>query len=96
MVPDDAADVRARITSIEIESDTTARVVWSEGHNLSALTEGSTVDLPDDMMIAGTSVILAETELNYETPLGILFPGSMNFTHTAYRRSRLVDPIPRA
>lgn len=96
MAPDNAADVRARITSIEVESTSTARIVWSEGHGMSALTEGSTIDLPTDMMIAGTSVILAETEFTYEAPLGILFAGAMDFEHTAYRRSRLVDPIPRA
>lgn len=96
MVPDDAANVRARITSIEIESAATARIVWSEGHGMSALTEGATITLPDDMMIAGTSVILAEAELTYEAPLGILFAGAIDFEHTAYRRSRLVDPIPRA
>lgn len=95
MVPDDVSEVRARITSIEVETTTLARVVWSEGHGLSALTAGASIDLPDDMMIAGTSVILAEADMSYEAPLGILSPSALSFEHTAYRRSRLVDPIPR-
>ena len=96
MVPDDPNDVKARITSVEIESATTARIVWSEGHGMSGLTAGAVIDLPDAMMIAGTSVIFAETELHYESPLGILFTGAVDLNHEAYRRSRLVDPIPRA
>lgn len=96
MVPDDPDDVKARITSIDIESATTARIVWSEGHGLASRTAGAVIDLPDAMMIAGTSVILAETELHYEAPLGILFTGAVSLDHEAYRRSRLVDPIPRA
>ncbi|MEQ1618218.1 MAG: TadE/TadG family type IV pilus assembly protein [Terricaulis sp.] len=96
MVPDPAAEVRARITSIEVVSSSSARVVWSEGHGMSAFSDGASIDLPEDMMLPGTSVILAETAFTYEAPLGILFTGSMNFEHTAYRRSRLVDPIPRA
>ncbi len=96
MVPDDPDDVKARITSVEIEDATTARIVWSEGRGMSGLTAGGTIDLPDAMMIAGTSVIFAETELHYESPLGILFTGAVALNHEAYRRSRLVDPIPRA
>lgn len=96
MIPDAAADVRARITSIEVVSSSSAVVVWSEGHGMSPFSDGASIDLPDDMMLPGTSVILAETEYTYEAPLGILFTGSMDFEHTAYRRSRLVDPIPHA
>ncbi len=96
MTPDNGDDLQARITSIDIESTTVARVVWSEAHGMSALTEGDLIALPADMMVAGTSVILAETEFAYAAPLGILFAGNMSLEHHAYRRSRLVDPIPRA
>ena len=96
MAPDSATDMKARITSIEVVSSNSAQVVWSEGHGMSAYSNGASFDLPADMMLPGTSVILAETQFDYEAPLGILFTGSMRFEHTAYRRSRLVDPIPRA
>lgn len=95
VVPGTGDNITARITSIEIESTTTARVVWSEGSGMSALISGSTVDLPTAMMVAGTSVILVETAMQYDAPLNILFPGAVTLSHQAYRRSRLVDPIPR-
>jgi hypothetical protein len=87
--------MQMRITSITIEDATTARVVWSEGHNMSPLVADSTVTLPAGMMTPGTSVIMAESVYPYDAPLGFLFAGQINLKHNAYRRSRLVDPIPR-
>jgi hypothetical protein len=47
------------------------------------------------MMRPGTSVIMAESSYPYESPLGFVIDGTMDLEHVAYRRSRLVDPIPR-
>ncbi len=96
MYPDSGATMQVRVTSISIESATTARVVWSEGHGgMSALNEGETIDLPDAMMNPGTSVIFAETDYEYQSPTGFLLAGPVHIRHEAYRRSRLIDPIPR-
>jgi Flp pilus assembly protein TadG len=90
----DAVDIR--ISSISIESASIARVVWSEGHGMDARQAGTTVeDLPAAMMNPGTSIILAETTFEYESPLGFLLEDGVTLSHEAYRRSRLVDPIPR-
>lgn len=95
MTPDDPAGLDVRITSITIEDANTARVVWSEGLGMSARVANSTVTLPDGIMRPGTSVIMAEAEYVHEWPLGLLMPGAITLEHTAYRRSRLIDPIPR-
>jgi Flp pilus assembly protein TadG len=95
MFPTGADDVDVRISSIMIESSSTARVVWSSGHGMDARSAGTTISgLPAAMMRQGTSVILAETSFQYESPLGFLLPDGVTLTHEAYRRSRLVDPIP--
>lgn len=95
MFPDTGAAVDARVTSVTVVSATQARVVWSEGHGMAALVANATVALPAGMMTVGTSVIMTESELEYGAPLGILLPGTTTLRHTVYRRSRLVDPIPR-
>jgi Flp pilus assembly protein TadG len=88
-----AMDVR--ITSLSIANNK-ASVVWSEGYNgLSPLNKNSTVSLPSAMMQNGSSLIMAETVYRYNSVLGFLFSGTMRMTSTSYRRSRLVDPIPR-
>ena len=58
-------------------------------------TANSTMSLPAGMMQVGSSVIVAETIYSYRSPLGFLSNGSFTLTHNAYRRSRLIDPIPR-
>lgn len=96
MFPATSEGVDIRLSSISIESATTARVVWSEGHGgMAALDAGDTVDLPDGMMTVGTSLIMAEAEYEYASPLGFLLNGPMTLGHDVYRRSRLIDPIPR-
>lgn len=96
MAPDPAVTMDARITSVQIESASTARVVWSEGRNgFAPLAAGSTVSLPAGLMTPGTSIIMAESRYSYHSPTDWIFPGGTPIQHTAYRRSRLVDPIPR-
>ena len=96
MYPGTDSSLSERVTSITITSATNAQVVWSEAqHGLSPLAVNSTVTLPSQMMVAGTSVIRADTIYHYQSPLNFLYPGTVDFPHTVYRRSRLVDPIPR-
>lgn len=95
MFPDEGAAMQLRLTSITIVNATTARVVWSEGRGMTARTVNSTVALPAQMMQPGTSVIYAESIYPYSSSLGFLIEGSMDLEHEAFRRSRLVDPIPR-
>jgi Flp pilus assembly protein TadG len=95
MFPDDGSAVNIRVSSVSVESTSTARVVWSEGHGMGARVANSTVTLPAAMMTPGTSVIMTESTYSYSSPLGFLLPGPVTLRHDAYRRSRLVDPIPR-
>lgn len=96
MFPDTDTVMSERVTSVMVNSGSSATVVWSEGHNgATQRSVGSTVTLPAQMMTAGTSVIMAETTYHYTSPLNFLFPSTVDFSHTVIRRSRLVDPIPR-
>lgn len=96
MYPNDPGTMEMRITSVSIENASTARVVWSEGHGgMSGRQAGTTVPLDSRMMTVGTSIIMVESVYKYDAPLGFLFQNQVRMTHNAYRRSRLVDPIPR-
>lgn len=97
MFPDPSLTMDIRVTSVSIINATTAQVVWSEGRNgLGPLSAGASVQLPQEMMTPGTSIIMSEARYEYTPPVGFLFVGGTTLEHTAYRRSRLVDPIPRA
>jgi Flp pilus assembly protein TadG len=95
MYPNNADDLQMRITSVRIVDSTTATVVWSEAHGMTPRNANSTVTLPAAMMTPGTSVIMAESTYEYRSPLGFLMAGPVEMRHDSYRRSRLVDPIPR-
>ena len=62
---------------------------------MAARTANSTVSLDSRMMNVGSSVIMVESVYKYDAPLGFLFQNQVRMMHDAYRRSRLVDPIPR-
>lgn len=95
MYPQGATSMRARLTCVSIDDASVASVVWSEGRNMSAHSSGSTISLPAGIGQPNTSVIFAEAEVDYESPLHFLVPGSFTLARSTYRRSRLVDPIPR-
>ncbi len=96
MYPNDPGTMQIRISSISIVNASTARVVWSDGHGgMTGRQAGSNVALDSRMMTVGSSIIMVESSYRYDAPLGFLFQNQINMTHNAYRRSRLVDPIPR-
>lgn len=96
LYPNTAQQMQVRISSVRIVDASTARVVWSEGHGgYAPRTADSIIALPAGMMQPGASVIVSETIYSYQAPVGIIQAAPMSFRHTAYRRSRIVDPIPR-
>lgn len=96
MYPDAASAMEIRVSSISIDNASTARVVWSEGHGgMGARQTGTNVVLDSRMMTVGSSIIMVESAYKYDAPLGFLFQNQVRLTHDAFRRSRLVDPIPR-
>ena len=97
LYPSTSTDAQARLTSVRILPDGTAEVVWSEGRGMSPRSAGANVssDIPDQMRQPGASLIWSEMDFPYQSPLGFLTSGEMRFKHSAFRRSRLVDPIPR-
>ncbi len=96
LYPDDGNNMSIRISAVLINADGEANVVWSEGHNgMTPLDADAPMALPDEMLRPDTSVIVAETRYHYTPPLGFLFDHALDFAHTSYRRSRIVDPIPR-
>lgn len=110
MYPDAGTGTRIRISSIFVEDESTARVIWSQGHGgYAARTENSTITLPPAMRIPGRGIILSEIIYPYNPMLNFVFGngglhtmvdpesqnrGGFDISKIAYRPARLVDPIP--
>ena len=58
-----------------------------------AMTPGSTVTLPQALMTAGGSVIIAEIAYKYDSPTTKVITGTINFTNNFYTKPRRVLQI---
>lgn len=97
MYPNSASPLQIRISSVQVQTATQAKVLWSDGHNgYSPRGAGSAMPLPAGMMIPGTSVIVAETSYHYSPPIGVFLDVAFDLKHIEYRRPRVADPVTRS
>jgi len=90
-----AAQTRMRLTSIVVDGIGVHRVAWSEGHNIPAHSENSVFSVPDGILQQTGSVILAEIEFDYTSPLGFLVQTPVTLSDRFYMRPRRVQIIDR-
>jgi len=90
MKPFSTATLKQRITSVT-RTGAKVKVDWSRGDGLTALTAGSEVTVPTDLLSDGQSVIISEATYDYDSPADYLMPGLTKFSHTYYLRPRVTD-----
>ena len=95
MQPYPASETRMRITSIVDNGNGQKRVAWSDGHNMTARTVNSLVQVPDGIVPQPGSVILTEVEYDYSSSVGLVISETMTVSDTFYLRPRRVSKIER-
>jgi Flp pilus assembly protein TadG len=70
MTPFDASRLDAVVSSVQVDANKVARVVWSKGHHKVARPVGATVVLPDKLLIPNTALVMAEVTYSYEPVIG--------------------------
>ena len=95
MQPYDAETASMRISSIVDKGDGNPKVVWSDAHNISAYSPGTTVDLPDGIMPSPGSIIMAEVYYEYDSEIGYVISTSKTVSDKFYLRPRRVSEIAR-
>jgi len=89
MAPFPASTLKMRITSVTADSNAVPKVSWSQGHGLTALTKTSTVSgFPANLLTAGDSVIQADVQYTFTSPLQYVIPAPLVFKDTYYLRPR--------
>jgi len=89
MVPFDSAPLRLRVTSVVADVNGIPKVAWSQGHGLGALTAGATVSgFPPTLLAPGDSVIEADVQYAYTSPLQMTLPTPLSFSNSFYLRPR--------
>jgi len=95
MQPSDMSAADMRITSL-IDDGTDVVVVWSDNcGDMAELLPDAKVDIPDNLIPSGGTLIMAEIEYPYTSPIGFFFQGSKTLSDTFYLRPRRVDSITR-
>ena len=89
MAPFATASLKLRVTSVIADVNGVPKVTWSQGHGLGALTNGATVSgFPPNLLVAGDSVIQADVQYAYTSPLQMTLPNALNFNDTFYLKPR--------
>src|SRR6202789_3289994 len=97
MSPSDTTTLKMRISAVqENAAGTAASVIWScASSNWAVLAKTTPEPLPQvNMIAAGQSVIMAETQYTYSSPMSYLLPSVFTYSNVFYLRPRIVDPIP--
>jgi Flp pilus assembly protein TadG len=84
------------VSSVNIDQNGNATVLWSDTYQGTARTVGSAVTLPTGMNIASTTLIMSEGSYLYVPPVGSAFFPSITLKDTLYFRPRRVNSITRS
>jgi len=93
--PSPVTNARLRVSSL-IEDEGTIVVDWSDANdNWSPLAPGTPVTVPDNLVPAGGSVILAEVEYDYSSDIGFVIENTRVLNDEFYLRPRRVNVVAR-
>lgn len=81
-----ASKLKVRVSVIKVDAQLNTTVEWTRNKNWSAL---QTPDVPKDLKIANTYLVLGEAEYAYDPELGKVLTGTMNLDEKIYMRPRL-------
>jgi Flp pilus assembly protein TadG len=88
MQPYDASSIQIRITSASDQGNGKVRVDWSDGHNMTPRSKGQTITVPDNIVFANGSVIIAEVAYTYKSTFTEYASGDIEMTDKFYARPR--------
>ena len=93
MKPFPTTALGVRVSSVTRNASGVAKVDWSRASGMSPLGSNSTVTLPTDLIVNGESVVMAEANYAYASPIKYLMPAVTNFSSKLYSRPRKVDKV---
>lgn len=84
------------VSSVIMDVDGNVEVRWSEGMNANPRPEGSSLTLPEGVVEAGGSVIVAEVTYEYRSAVSeMVAGGAVDLSDTFYHRPRRTLEIPK-
>jgi Flp pilus assembly protein TadG len=95
MAPFSTTSLEMRISSVQANSTGTQYLTtWSQATGYTAYANGTSITVPANLIGANESVIMAEVQYVYNSPVGYVIPQAVTYDEQFFLRPRLVDPIP--
>lgn len=85
-----------RVTSVLADGNGDTTVQWSDSDGLTPYVEDQSIDMPEGVVPANTSIIMVEMEYRHDTLFGQLGVSEFEITETFYLRPRQTIVVSRA
>jgi len=94
--PLDPSIAQVRLSSLIADEDGDVTVAWSDGCNLASRVVGDSVeDLPNGIIAANGSIIMAEVDYAYESDIGFTLQNSQQLSDRFFLRPRRSSTVER-
>jgi Flp pilus assembly protein TadG len=89
MHPFASGPLKLRISSVTADANAVPKMSWSKGYGgYGALPAGTVNGFPANLLAAGDSVIEADVQYAYDSPLKMVVPKTLTFSSTFYLKPR--------
>jgi Flp pilus assembly protein TadG len=88
MSPFSSTPLLLRVTSVTADAKGVPKMTWSQGSGLAPLPAGTVSGFPPTLLAAGDSVIQADVQYAYTSPLQMILPKPITFKSTFYLKPR--------
>jgi Flp pilus assembly protein TadG len=95
IIPYNDDQLRIKVSGVSIDQNGTAKVVWSDARNDTALAVNSIITLPAAVNTANTFIVTAEVHYDYTPTIGYLLTGTFDLHDQFYLRPRLTNDVKR-
>jgi Flp pilus assembly protein TadG len=95
MAPYPSTNLKVTVSSVKIDANSKATIVWSDTLNGTARAIGSTVTLPTALLVANTYLVWSEVQYTYKPTIGYVVSGTLTLKDQIYMRPRLSDSVTR-
>ncbi len=92
--PFPSAPLQLRVSSVKADVNGVPKVVWSRGYGMGALNAGSTAaGVPANLLLAGDSVIKADMQYTYTSPIMQVLPNPMSYSDSFFLKPRRAPEV---
>jgi hypothetical protein len=83
------------VSELAIDANGQATVVWSDTLNGTARTVGTVVNIPANLAVANTYLLLGEAQYSYNPSYGYVVTGTLTLSDQIYMRPRQSNSVSR-